>query len=72
VTEAGEAVFALATVLTPYAEAGAETWQEDTTVAVTLKEAVAVAARAGLEARADARKPKASAKVIYFIDFAFF
>jgi hypothetical protein len=44
----------------------------DTTVAVTLKEAVAVAARAGLEARADARKPKANAQVTYFMDYALF
>jgi hypothetical protein len=49
--------------------AGVETWQEDTTVAVTLNEAVAVAARAGLEARPDARKPKANAREAYFMAF---
>jgi hypothetical protein len=52
--------------------ARAETWQEDTTVAVTLNEAVRVAARDSLEARADARKPKANAKVMYFMDYALF
>jgi hypothetical protein len=49
--------------------AGAETWQEDTTVAVTLSEVVEVAARAGLEARPKARKPKANAREAYFMDF---
>ena len=36
---------------------------------MTLNEAVEVAARAGLEARPDARKPKANANNVYFIDF---
>jgi hypothetical protein len=49
--------------------AGAETWQEDTTVTVTLSEAVEVAARAGLEARPNARKLKANANDAYFTDF---
>jgi hypothetical protein len=51
---------------------GTETWQEDTTVTVTLSEAVRVAAREGLEARAEARKLKANAKVMYFMDHALF
>jgi hypothetical protein len=51
--------------------AGAEIWQEDTTVAVTLNEAVCVAASTGLEARADARKPNTNAKGKDFMDFPF-
>jgi hypothetical protein len=49
-----------------------ETWQDDTTVAVTLNEAVAVAAKTGLEVRADTRIPKANTNVMYFMDFALF
>jgi hypothetical protein len=52
--------------------AGAETWQEDITVTVTLSEAVRVSAKEGLEARVDTRIPKANAKVMYFMDYALF
>lgn len=68
-TETEEAGFALIVVLDTEAVAGAEIWQLDTTVAETLSEAVRVVARAGLEARPDASKPKANVKVAYFMDF---
>jgi len=50
VTETEDVIFALVAVYVPDAVTGAATWQEDITVAVTLNEAVIVAARAGLEA----------------------
>jgi len=49
VTETEDVIFALVAVYVPGAVAGAATWQEDKIVAVTLNEAVIVAARAGLE-----------------------
>jgi hypothetical protein len=52
--------------------AGADTWQEEFTVAVTLNEAVRVAAMSGREARADASRPKANTRVLYFMDFSLF
>jgi hypothetical protein len=52
--------------------AEAETWQEDTTVAVTLNEAVCVAARTSLEDIADVRRPNVHARVENFMDDALF
>jgi hypothetical protein len=52
--------------------AGEETWQEDTTVTLTLSEAVRVAARAGSEASPNARRPKANIREAYFMAFTLF
>jgi hypothetical protein len=59
-TETEDVAFVPEAEYVPKAVAGAETWQEAKTVAVTLKDAVAVAARADVEARADVRKHKAN------------
>ena len=71
-TDTEVAAFALVIVEVPGTVAGTETWQEDTTVTVTLSKAVRVAARAGLEAGDEASKPKANAQVTYFMDYALF
>jgi hypothetical protein len=42
--------------------------QEETIVAVTVKKAVAVAARAGVEAKAKARRPETNAQDEFFMD----
>ena len=72
VTETEDVALAPAAMRVANAEAGAETWQEDTTVTVTGNEAVRVAARAGVEARPETRKPKTKAKDAYFMDSASF
>jgi hypothetical protein len=53
--------------LDPKTAVGAVTWQPETTVTVTLMEAVAVAASAGLVSMPSARKPKMSPKSMIFI-----
>ena len=72
VTETEDVAFVPAAEYVPKAVAGAEARQEETTVALTLNEAVRVAAWAGFEARADARKHKANIREANFMDYALF
>jgi hypothetical protein len=68
-TDTAESGFAAEAGEVPDAGGMAAVRQVSATVAVTPKEAVLVAARTGLEARPDARKPKANANNTYFIAF---